>query len=291
MFDLNEGPTNFALVRIIGNDLYPRNSLGRSIENLRYIVENEYPFENCDKFYIVNKVVSPEHEEEIISYLEATGSAYLNRPIDRKEYNELSTLEQKRAYLFDINKARNFCLDLFGKTHNVVLPMDGHSFFRLDGWFRLVSSIEEGKGYSIIQTARCVESYPDIQAAGIPSWFEVYRHGGKTHHSSSEPQLAFITEDFDIRYDENLDYSELSKIDLLWRLGFRGVWDGFYPVLYAKSLLKGKSKFFGRVCHGGWCYRLPSGVPNAEKDNQLRAELKNQAIRGLIEHADRIYSN
>ena len=284
--------TNFALVRIIGNDLEPRSKKGTAYEHLLSIVENEYPFENCAKKFLLNRIIDEQQLTKMRDLLDRTPFEYIVLDVDWTEYGKsLSEPDKSIRHLTRINSTRNLCLDLFKDDFEVVLPLDGDCFFRLDGWMRLMSSIEEGHGYAAIQMGRCSDSYPDLNSTQVQSWFEKYRYGGKLVQAATEPQIAFISKEYDLAYDESLDYSELSRIDLLWSIGMRGVWDDMYQIKYLKTLLKRKSKYFGKACQGGWCYRLPSGVPEADLDNKLRAELKSQAIRGLIDNADRIYSN
>jgi hypothetical protein len=281
--------TNFALVRIIGNELYPRSERGSTVKNLRYIIENEYPFENCDKVYLINRIVDPDFQRELVDLMEQTRSLYILNQIDWDHYGKLDC-HGRFNYVVAPNTGRNFCLKSFKDTHEVVLPLDGNCFFRLDGWMRLVSSVEEGKGYIAIQNSRCVE-YPELTGAAVQTWFETYYHNGLVIQGASEPQVGFISKEYDLNFDESINYSETSKIDLLFSIGLRGVWDQMYPITHAKTLLKAKSKFYGKSCQGGWCYRLPTGSPEVEKDNRKRAELRTEAIRGLLQHADRVHSS
>lgn len=283
--------TNFALVRIIGNDLEPRSKVGTSYDHLKYIIENEYPFENCTKKFILNRIIDQEQLTKMKELLDLTPFEYIVINVDWDEYGKAKSQADLFRSLTHINAVRNLCLDMFKDDYEVVLPFDGDCFFRLDGWMRFMSSVEEGNGYAVIQMGRCSDSYPDLYSNKVQSWFETYRYGGKLIQAATEPQIAFISKEYDLAYDESLDYSELARIDLLWSIGMRGVWDDMYHIKYLKTLLKRKSKYFGKSCQGGWCYRLPSGVPEADLDNSVRAKLKDQAIRGLIENADRIYAN
>ena len=46
----------FLLARIIGNDLEPRHRKGQSFDNVLFILDNEPAFEDCEKFWIVNRI-------------------------------------------------------------------------------------------------------------------------------------------------------------------------------------------------------------------------------------------
>lgn len=271
---------NFVLARILGNDLVPRHTKGQTLSNLKFILENEYEFDDTTKIFILNRIVDQEAESEIESLLSTKGVAYVKVPFLEYEY-ELAT--NKELYLTNLNVARNVFLKTFFPDGTVIMPLDGNCFFRLDGWFRFINSLEYDRGYAIIQMARCLE-YPDPTSSVTPSWYENWRFANKTIYAPSEPQIAFLP-GYDKIYDEDLMYSEASKLGLLYSIGYKGVWDNWYPELRAKSILN-KSKYFKRACEGGWCFRLPSGVSEAETDNQVRAELRKQGLKNLVKNAD-----
>jgi hypothetical protein len=271
---------NFVLARILGNDLYPRHRKGQTLDNLKFILDNEYAFDDCSKIFILNRIVDPDEEKRIQDELSNRGYPFLNVPFLESEY---LFAQNKAAYLTNVNSARNLLLKTIFPPDTVILPLDGNCFFRLDGWFRFVNSLEYDRGYAIIQMSRCLE-YPDPTSSVTPTWYEDWKFSNKRVYAPSEPQIAFLP-GFDKIYDESLMYSEASKLGLLYTIGYKGVWDNWYPELRAKCVLD-KSKYFRRACEGGWCFRLPSGVSEAELNNQARAELRTQGLANLVDYAN-----
>src|SRR5260221_10470142 len=73
---VQSGPARFALTRIIGNDLPPRHAPGRSLKNLRFILENEADLAGCTKRWIVNRIADPDEENAVVATLAAHGQSY-----------------------------------------------------------------------------------------------------------------------------------------------------------------------------------------------------------------------
>lgn len=272
---------NYSLIRILGNDLVPRHADGQTVKNLKFILDNEFEFENTEKIFILNRIVDPYVVDEIQGILDGAGVVI---PFDQTYYNKYCTdQDSKIRYLTNVNTARNLFLHGHSDKDNVILPLDGNCFFRLDGWLRFVSGLEWDRGYSVIQMSRCTE-YPNPESSVLPSWQEQWRYANKVVDSPTEPQIAFLPE-FDKKYDESLLYGNASKLGLLYTIGCRGVWDNWFPELKAKCMMN-KSRYYGKFCEGGWCYRLPSGVTDAERDNQIRAKLREEGLKRLVYYAD-----
>src|SRR5690606_385537 len=82
-------PDTFVLYRIIGNDLPPRHRVGQSIDNLRFILDHEPELPGCEKRFVVNRIVDPAAEKEIIGLLEERGMPYLHIPFVPDEYRKV----------------------------------------------------------------------------------------------------------------------------------------------------------------------------------------------------------
>jgi hypothetical protein len=266
----------FDLIRILGNDLEGRHAKGQTIRNLKFILDNEYPFENTTKVFIINRILDESVVDQIYTLLGDEYPIY-NIPFVAEEYVQAS---DKINYLTNVNAARNL---LLVPDEEVFLPLDGNCFFRLDGWLRFVNGLEYGRGYAAIQMVRST-AYPDPKSSEMFSWYEKWKFGKKEVFAPTEPQIAFLP-DYDIEYDESINYGAASKLSLLYRIGYRGVWDNWFPELRARGMLY-PSKYFGKACEGGWCFRLPSGVDDAEINNTVRSRLRDIGIQRLIEHAN-----
>jgi len=275
---------NAVLIRIIGNNLPPRHSSKQNVKNLQYIIDNECPFENCKKLYVINRILNDDNHDEIKSILDEADLDYLDIPVVKKSYLECGTDFERRNYLTNCNGARNEALD-FGMSYDadMVLPLDGNCFFREDAWYQLTIPIIPSGGYVIIMMARGTD-LSEIDEGKIPSWFENYQYANKIVTSATEPQIGFFR-DYDKKYDERYPYGMASKVNLLFKLGMPGIWDRWFPQERRKAL-SDASEHYGSVCQLGWCYRLPSGVNEAEGNNTLRGKLRDEAVKLLIEEAD-----
>lgn len=268
------------LTRILGNDVPYRHGEGQTTCNLQFILDNEYEFEGCRKTYLLNRIYKPEVLDGIIRLLRSRQIDYDIVPFEESEYRNL-TDEGRWRYLTNVNGARNHILT--ASREEIIAPLDGNCFFSLEGFLRFQSGLEYGRGYSAILMAR-VNEYPDEETQ--PNWTETYRYGNKVTTGKTEPQLAFM-EGYDKQYDESVPYSIGSKVSLLYQIGVRGVWDNWYPALRSKAILD-RSVHYGKACGGGFCFRLPSGVPEAEADNQLRGRLRSEGLKQLVKDADKL---
>src|SRR5688572_26793463 len=82
-------PDRFVLYRIIGNDLYPRHRLGMSRANVEFILRHEAALADCEKRWIVNRIVDRAEEQAIIDLLERHGQTYLRIPFVATEYERI----------------------------------------------------------------------------------------------------------------------------------------------------------------------------------------------------------
>src|SRR5690606_561999 len=79
----------FVLYRIIGNDLPPRHNRGQSLRNVRFILQHEPKFTNCEKRFILNRIVDKDAEREIALLLSRSGYEYTVIPFDPAEYRKI----------------------------------------------------------------------------------------------------------------------------------------------------------------------------------------------------------
>ena len=134
---LDREADTFVLYRIIGNDLYPRHSKGQSLENVRFILENETNFENCEK--------RKEHGQSYL-HIVFDWDEYRRAPWNfesfpqpafflRGSYEKMNEYEQalaeaqlrrhKNNYVMNNNGARNVALRDGRGCAKWVLPWDG----------------------------------------------------------------------------------------------------------------------------------------------------------------------
>lgn len=282
-----------ALFRVLGNDLPPRHQEGQTVQNLKYILENEATFDDVTKFFVLNRILDPEINEECARLIQEAGHQVYSIEFNPGVYGLHRTFEDKFGYITNNNGARNFCLEIGfdQQDFDVVLPFDGNCFFTVEGWAYFLNEVKNNyySPYFIVPMARC-HSYECL--GGQPMVREMYRVGRMAKHEMTEPQIAF-GKDHDLRFNPDRRYSEAPKVDLLWRLGIPGIWDYFYqePGGLCQQALKNPSKFIERQpIYAGYVFRLPSGNSDAENDNAIRGAARQEGLRRIVDQADALVS-
>ena len=301
-------PATYALARIIGNDLPPRHSSGQSHDNLRFVLEHEPDFPNCEKLWVLNRIRDPREEARIVAALEAAGQDYLRLPFELEAYSRapldlarfpvpqylvspeflaLDEAERVRAvtqcyrlknnYAMNNNGARNAALELGRSRAKWVLPWDGNCFLTAADWELLVAGIaaQAEARYFVVPMAR-LGSNDDAFDAIAPA------------DAEEEPQIVF-RQDARERFDEAHPYGRRPKVELLARLGVAGPWMRWPldPWDLAAGELAPESHFVGRA---GMVRRLTSGRSDLEqKDRQAlhgRGSARNEAIVTTLRSLD-----
>ncbi len=275
-------PDTFVLYRIIGNDLVPRHAAGQSRGNVAFILKHEPEFEDCEKRWVLNRILDPTEEAAIIDLLESHDQQYLRIPFDLETYQQvtwdtaglpsaeyvfsksyqkmeersqqlvqLHLRRHKSIYAINNNGARNAALyDGRGRA-KWVLPFDGNCYFTRESFGTLSEKIKSAPWhpYVIVPMARI----NDNEQLLIPGFQPL---------AEEEPQIVFRT-DANEAFDNRVPYGRRPKVELLWRLGVPGPWDKYKfcdwdfkrPPVAAEA---------GHFQTAGWVARLASGRPDLE---------------------------
>lgn len=279
---LSEEPDTYVLYRIIGNDIVPRHRRGQSRENVRFILEHEPTLANCEKRWIVNRIVNREEERAVCELLDAHAQEYLRIPYHEDEYERIGwdldglpypgylaseiwrtmpdeyrarlvkrLYRHKNNYIVNNNGARNTALADGCTRAKWILPWDGNCFLTASAWSEIREAIEARPWYpyAIVPMARTTSHAELLEPRARPA-------------ARDEPQIVF-RRDAGETFDEQYYYSRRPKVELLWRLGVPGPWDEWaaepwdLPVPpYAPDA--------GAWQRAGWVARLPSGQPHLE---------------------------
>ncbi len=297
----------FVLYRIIGNDHQPRHIAGQSRRNVEFILDHEVEFEACEKRWIVNRIVDAGEEAKIIELLEARGQSYLRIPFVAEDYRNIpwdfSTIpagflagkefdalpEQDKArvlgalyrhrnnYLMNNNGARNVALADGRARAKWILPFDGNCFLTEAAWGAIRQAIGRASylKYFIVPMHR-VGSNAELLGNSAPM------------RPDEEPQILF-RRDAEMSFDEARAYGRRPKVELLWRLGVPGPWDGWLddPWDLKRPALADEAGQFARA---GWIARMESGVGAVEKFGtqhfKLRGRLRQAGILATINAVD-----
>ncbi len=298
-------PDTFALCRVIGNDLAPRHKAGQSLENVRFILENEPDLEDCTKIWVLNRIFDPENEADLIALLDQHDQIYERIPfepealqnigydfstisdpivfadgsIDQLEENfrSLVTSQVYRArnnYVMNNNGARNFALEFSLKQAKWALPFDGNCFFTRKAWEACRSDIlaHRDKRYFTVPMARMLDN-SDLLLDDL------------TPNATEEPQIAFRC-DAPLRFAVSHPYGRRPKVELFLHLGIPGPWENWSNFTFDIPPRK-VSPEGHRVGQAGWVARLFSGQTSLEKDadNTIRDRgvARNLAIRATLD--------
>jgi hypothetical protein len=214
-------------------------------------------------------------------------------PFNREEYSKLQP-EDKGTYLTNQAGAKNLCIDWgLEQDFDFILPFNGQIFVRDDGWEAFVARTHEDHGTRNTEHSAFLACFvfrtEDVEVLlnvkANPTMPEVWKNPktGFEVSGHSEPQIIF-SKLSDIRYREK-PYGE-SSVDLLYRLNIHGIWDNIDPDKYREALEHGESKF-QNTTSAGFCFRLPSGNPEADKDGFARIAARHFGLQELVEVTDR----
>lgn len=271
----------FALCRIIGNEIPYRHSEDQNIKSLSFILEHEVDFPGVSKIFVLNRIIDPNQQKTLVEMIESYGYDVFSIPFVRSEYDSCNSTTGRKYYVTNVNPARNKTLQRYLPQYDYVMPFDGNCFLRTDGWEGLFSIIAANPldAYFFCPMWRVLPE--DDVLEGLPRVRECFRIEDLEVIASSEPQLVF-TPQSDQFFDEKLIYGNFDKVELLWRLGISGIWDRWSKRTRQKALWR-KSEWFGTIKRGGFVCRLPSGVNEADSNNRTRGNLRNRGLETLVE--------
>lgn len=305
---LKDARDNFALIRILGNDLYPRHKKGQTFQNLQFILTHESNFEDCHKHWILNRIACPDQVARLKELLEAHQQTYECIPYDPVAYQEIprdysclpkpdylqskhfralgkkaqidaiaATYWKKNNYVMNNNGARNRALELGRSVAKWVLPWDGNCFLNDQAWRDLSIAIRKRPHYRhfLCPMARINDNASLLYQSPAPATRE-------------EPQLIFRN-DFKSRFNEAYCYGRRPKVEMFWTLGVPGPWDSWADAPWDPKRRPPAEDAYGFAI-AGWVARIASGMPMQEKSSWMsaayRAIRRQEAIIETLEYLD-----
>lgn len=306
---LDRSADTFVLYRILGNDLPPRHEVGQTLGNLRFILENEPDLPDCEKRWVVNRIADAEQEQALIRLLEEKKQPFIHIPFDLDEYrkrewdlerfpqptfflngrySDMQGHEQLRAeaharrhknnYVMNNNGARNAALRDGRHRAKWILPWDGNCFLTSAAW---------------AEVRRCVTEAPHFKYFTVPMFRApdnaLLLKRNFRPDAGDEPQLLFRV-DASEEFDEDYHYGRRPKVELFWRLGIPGVWDGWRLDSWDLPRPE-RATEAGDFSSAGWVARLHSGRDDLEGNSKSvmtqRSEARSAAIISMIDDLDR----
>ena len=296
---------NCVLYRILGNDLPPRHSKEQTLENLKFILDNEQTLNNCEKRWVVNRIVDRQQEQAIIELLEKRNQNYIHIPFIEEEYSKtilnyegfpepdylnseefhnLPSWRQERAkdhiyhyknlYAMNNNGARNTALREGKNLAKWILPWDGNCFLTQKAWQEILDGIHQFQDskYFIVPMARILSNNELLDPNFRPD-------------ANEEPQIIFRQDSMEEFDERTVRYGHFSKIELFWRLGVPGKWSQWKQDPWDKKGRKTSCES-GQFETIGWVARLFSGKKHLEENSKERNESRMQSIWNLLDHLD-----
>lgn len=308
--EIDPRPDTYILYRIIGNDLIPRHGQGQSRTNVQFILDNEPELENCEKRWIVNRIVDPSELDRIVSLLESRNQRYKVIPFDPGEYRRIGwdldglpsttffdsgdfrKLEPVRAeraidaayrlknlYVMNNNGARNAALEDGRGQAKWILPWDGNCFLSARAWRDVTRDVaaQSRRRYFAVPMQRISDN-------------AVLLHDDFEPEPLEEPQLLFRTDAVE-SFNPEFPYGRRPKVELFWRLGISGPWDRWKDEPWDRPR-RPPAADAGLAGSAGWVARLSSGVNELEEQGDAssfrnRGLVRAAAIRSTIDMLDR----
>ena len=291
------GSPTVTLVRVIGNDLYPRHRQGQALNNLQTILRDEDTPPGWSKLFVLNRLIDPEETQRAVAAILQAGHHVEVIPFDLATYQALRYQPQifggldyfssatfagedafvqdrmriwacgeKIRYLMNINGARNVALTCGLTSTDWTFVLDG-SCIVPDAAFAALRhdlSRHPGARYLIIPMRRLSLGVDLSEADCSPSFRE-------------EPQIGFRFDAVE-QFDPVYPYGVRDKTSLLHRLGVPGPWCTWAPLPWH---LESSHRSVDRYCFeyaSASVLRLTSGVDNGELEHSS-AQMKRYRSR------------
>lgn len=292
----SDSPDDFVLTRILGNDLVPRHQLGQTRQNLQFILENEASFPNCEKRWVLNRIVNRTEERTIIKLLESWGQPFIHLLFCEDEYREVckespapkyrddNSVKGKMAayrlrnnYVMNNNGARNAALRDGRTRAKWVLPWDGNCFLTKEAWssIRHAATTSEFIRHIFVPMTRCSNNDDVLDPKFVP-------------RPTEEPQVVFRS-DSAVEFNPAFPYGRRPKVELFWHLGFPGPWDLWRDSKWDPPRRPLSEEAY-RYATAGWVARIQSGRPELEQQSKQsflnRGKNRAEAIFAMIDELD-----
>lgn len=301
------GDDTFALYRILGNDLPPRHVRGQTLSNLEFCLLNEPALDNCQKWWVVNRITDPDVQASIVALLrqyeqnffviDFNAQDYRSIGLDFSRFDEgfyndqtlqtleadqkqrvrLASLRLKNLYAMNNNGARNAAINHGHERAKWILPWDGNCILTKSGWHKVTGSIKQARRfpYHIVPMCRTTSNQRFLETGFVPT-------------SNEEPQIIFHRHASE-RFNDDIPYGRRPKVELLMRLGVWGAWYGWRSDPWDFPLGERGPDWGKFALSDGWVGRLTSGNTHHETGRSARIERmisRDQAIIRALERLD-----
>lgn len=291
--------SSLGFYRIIGNNHPLLQNYEQTVENLKFILNNETAFADVDKVFVLNKITDPNLRQKLITTLQEAKAKFLEIEYSQNEYVTIGydfnnipgdsywfeekdswirlvlnveLRESKNRYLINNNGARNFAInDGKQKKYKWIMPWDGNCFLsdqQMEGIKQSLNENDEAK--YILTPMQRVLSNKTISKSSVAD------------NANEEPQITFRFDATEL-FNEQRVYGNQPKVELFKRLGVPGIWDNWENLSPWKKLEFVKPSKPQLVSSTSSVFRLSSGNTEAIKKVANRNILRKQAIIDYID--------
>jgi hypothetical protein len=259
----------WAIVRILGNELPPRDEPDSRVGTLGYILQNEGNLPYAHKLWVLNRVVNPKLQE---AYAMMLWGYHEHRVLDipwvQEEYCRAETFEQKMKACININHARNRAINwAHSLGYEWVMVMDGDCMWLEEDWMLFISEHQRNPGqppyhYLTVPSARATLEGRELMVG----------------NRLAECMIGFHRNSV-LRFDEDLMFGQSDKQMLLRKLGHSIL--GYEN--QAKVAPDALTACYSRVIHIG------TGDLLTEHDVNRRVRLRRQSLIDFFARLDASY--
>jgi hypothetical protein len=254
---------NFALCRVIGNELPPRDAPGEKLRSLQRILERD---ESAARVWVLNHLHDPTYRQQVLALLQQHRETFQELRFDPSRYFALTTLRERVCYAININRARNLAIDLARPGHEFIVCLDQDCLFTRRSWAATVAYIANDQ-----------KRAPDRKYYGLIMRRMVRQNGRyRVTRVNQEPQIVFRQDALQL-FDPDRPFGDNDKVALLQSLGY-----GPGPE-YA---------IHGDTCRtAGYVVHLPSGDDDAEVSFPVRWRKRQASIANLLQRIQILYGD
>ena len=170
----------YAICRVVGNELPPRDPPGAKIQALKHVLEYENITDpETKRVWVMNHIIDPNYEKELRSILQ--GETIVDEPFDYYHHASLPTWYEKVAYSIHLNGGRNVGLKYCMPQFLFTVVFDQDCYIYPNEWQQIKNNIEQDqkfndRKYYLLSTKR-------LTAPTIPKTLEGLPH--------EEPMIVF----------------------------------------------------------------------------------------------------
>ncbi|MBY0551197.1 MAG: hypothetical protein K2W95_28210 [Candidatus Obscuribacterales bacterium] len=260
--------TRYAITRIIGNELPPRDTEGSRLRVLNFIIENEYMANDAQRLWLLNRVIDKAYLIKLKKLLDLAGERYLEETIDWVAYASAHSRAEKLTVLININKARNRCFSELRQLADFIMVLDGDCFFDKEAW---------AKSTDFIFNDQLTNTDRKYYAHGIHRLIPDSPLQTSQSRMKLEEPIVVFRADADLLFDESLPFGQDEKQQFLIQLGLKRVGESWFQP--APDTLVGL---------GGFVHHLQTGSDEMESDYRERMKARNESLEILLKRADRL---